>query len=463
MPRGRDDPAWPDTQRMVRGRDDLLSPKTQIVADRDDYLGQGRNDVGRRIGEDQVELFVTGDVAHSLQQEFSLHQPEFIALHDVGTSASLRLLSSLAAAAGARVQRLSIRRQGHGVALAVLQFVEVSLKDGSAVRVYSTDVSVDAAQRAQIARVLLAHSKLGVLLVGDLPPNALAGQLAPLHESLRRGPWPNRDLLLLPLGSSIALAAPAAQLGADTPVAVHVTPHASKPKHAWNFIGGAWNRLHGRPGGERALSTELNDALPRPAVPSSQAPTEPMPLEPAAASPALHGARRGRAADAAVRARRDAADDDADAGARRHPLGRLHRALRRDQGRGRLLHLRHPLAAGHGLGRQLAGARTAGQAGGRAAGRHRRGRTRPGHGTGAHRGRHQHAQPPPDPAPRARPPRGGGAPGAAGRHRQPDAGQAAARAHRGAELTPGPRRAPCRTGPSGPASCAARPGAIQKL
>ena len=286
MPRGRDDPAWPDTQRMVRGRDDLLSPKTQIVADRDDYLGQGRNDVGRRIGEDQVELFVTGDVAHSLQQEFSLHQPEFIALHDVGTSASLRLLSSLAAAAGARVQRLSIRRQGHGVALAVLQFVEVALKDGSAVRVYSTDVSVDAAQRAQIARVLLAHSKLGVLLVGDLPPNALAGQLAPLHESLRRGPWPNRDLLLLPLGSSIALAAPAAQLGADTPVAVHVTPHASKPKYAWNFIGGAWNRLHGRPGGERALSTELNDALPRPAVPPSQAPTEPMPLEPAAASPA---------------------------------------------------------------------------------------------------------------------------------------------------------------------------------
>ncbi|MBX3635011.1 MAG: hypothetical protein KF683_06420 [Rubrivivax sp.] len=280
MPRGREEPAWPETQRMLRGREDLLSPKTQIVADRDDYLGQGRNDVGRRVSEDQVELFVAGDVAHSLQQEFSLHQPEFIALHDVGTSASLRLLSSLSAAAGSRVQRLSIRRQGHGVALAVLQFVEVALKDGSAVRVYSTDVSVDAAQRAQIAKVLLAHSKLGVLLVGDLPPNALAGQLAPLHESLRRGPWPNRDLLMLPLGSSIALAAPAAQLGADTPVAVHVTPHASKPKDAWTFVGGSWNRLHGRPGGERALSTELGAALPRPVLPPPQAPTEPMPLEP---------------------------------------------------------------------------------------------------------------------------------------------------------------------------------------
>jgi predicted regulator of Ras-like GTPase activity (Roadblock/LC7/MglB family) len=291
MPRGREDPAWPETQRMVRGRaDDLLSPKTQLVADRDDYLGQGRHDVGRRVGEDQVELFVAGDVAHSLQQEFSLHQPEFIALHDVGTSASLRLLSSLAAAAGSRVQRLSIRRQGHGVALAALQFVEALLKDGSAVRVYSTDVSVDAAQRTQLAKVLLAHSKLGVLLVGDLPPNALAGQLGPLHESVRRGPWPNRDLLMLPLGSSIALATPAAQLGADTPVQVHVTPHAARPKDAWAFIGGSWNRLHGRPGGERSLSTDLNAALPRPVLPAPQAPTEPMPLDPLPAAPAAPAA-----------------------------------------------------------------------------------------------------------------------------------------------------------------------------
>jgi hypothetical protein len=61
----------------------------------------------------------------------------------VGTSASLRLLASMANPAGARVQRLSVRRQGHGVALAVLQFVEVPLADGTPVRVYSTDISTD--------------------------------------------------------------------------------------------------------------------------------------------------------------------------------------------------------------------------------------------------------------------------------------------------------------------------------
>ena len=278
MSRGRDGSQWPDTAR-VPSREDLLAPRTQIVNDRDAYLGQGRNDVGRRISDDQVELFVTGDVAASLQQEFLLHSPDFITLHDVGTSASLRLLSSLAGAADARVQRLSIRRQGHGVALCVIQFVEVPLADGAPVRVYSTDINADGAARAQLARVLLAFSRLGVLMVGELPPHALAAQLGPLHEAMLRGPWPNRDLLMVPLGSSIALAAPGAQLSHQSPVAVHVTPHAAKPKHVWTFVGGAWNRLHATPSGERALPTELSRAVPKPRVPRTEATTEPMPLE----------------------------------------------------------------------------------------------------------------------------------------------------------------------------------------
>ena len=278
MNRLRDETHWPDTAR-IQSREDLLSPRTQIVNDRDAYLGQGRHDIGRRISDDQVELFVTTDVATALQQEFTLHSPEFIALHDVGMSASLRLLSSLAGAADARVQRLSVRRQGHGVALAVLQFVEVPLADGTPVRVYSTDINGDGAARAQMARVLLAFSRLGVLMVGELPPQSLAAQLAPLHEALLRGPWPNRDLLMVPLGSGVALAAQGAQLAHQTPVEVHVTPHAAKPKHVWTFVGGAWNRLHGGPDGKRALPTELSRAVPKPRVPSTEATTEPMPLD----------------------------------------------------------------------------------------------------------------------------------------------------------------------------------------
>ena len=278
MNRVRDENHWPDTAR-VQSRKDLLAPRTQIVNDRDAYLGQGRHDVGRRISDDQVELFVTTDAATALQQEFTLHSPDFIALHDMGMSASLRLLSSLASAAHARVQRLSVRRQGHGVALAVVQFVEVPLADGTPVRVYSTDINGDGTARAQMARVLLAFSRLGVLMVGELPPQTLTAQLAPLHEALLRGPWPNRDLLMVPLGSGLALAAQGAQLARQTPVAVHVTPHAAAPKHVWTFVSGAWNRLHGTPEGKRALPTELSRAVPKPRVPRTEATTEPMPLE----------------------------------------------------------------------------------------------------------------------------------------------------------------------------------------
>jgi len=273
---------WLDTERVVESRprgNDLLSPATQIVGDREAYLGQASGDVGRRISDDQVELFVSGDAALSLQTEFQRLGPEFIVLHDVGLAASRRLLNSMVGPAGARVQRLSIRRQGQGVALAVLPFVEVLLADGSPVRVYSTEVQGEASARASFARVLLAHSRLGVLMIGALPPHALTTQLTPLHEAMQRGPWPNRDLLLVPLGASVGLAAVAAQLGQQTPVAVHVTPHAARSKHVWTFVGGAWNRLHGMPGGERALPTELSRAVPKPKVPATEATTEPMPLE----------------------------------------------------------------------------------------------------------------------------------------------------------------------------------------
>jgi hypothetical protein len=279
MVRPRPPNPWPDTQRTPR-RDELLSPRTQIVVDPEAYLGQGQPDIGRRIADDRVELFVPGEAAQALQHEFIQHAPEFIALHDVGTRASLRLLGSLAGSAGGRLQRLAIRRQGTGVVLAELQFVEVPLADGTPLRLYSTAIDGDDATREQVGRVLLAHSRLGVLMVGTVPARALAAQLAPLRDALRLGPWPNRDLLLVPLGSSIGLAELATQLAGDSPVAVHVTPHASKPRQAWAFVGGAWNRMHGRPGGRHALPADLSRAGTRPPVPDRIAATEPMTLRP---------------------------------------------------------------------------------------------------------------------------------------------------------------------------------------
>ncbi len=282
MPRSsdaKDELPWPPPpHRPARAAAELAAPATQFVRDREDYLGQGMRDVGRRIADDQVELFVSGDPGQALLQQFERLAPDYIALHDVGTSASLHLLGALAGAAGARVQRLSVRRQGHGVALAVLQFVEVPLSDGSHVRIYSTDINADTQTRHQMALVLMARSRLSVLMLGELPPHALGSTLKPLSDALAQGPWPNRDMLLLPLGSATTLAAQAARLVGASGVAVRVTPQASRPHDAWAFISGAWNRLTGQPGGTVPLNTDLALAVPKPAVPSTEAPTQLMDL-----------------------------------------------------------------------------------------------------------------------------------------------------------------------------------------
>lgn len=306
----REDEPWPDTVRTgtsrategrrpeARDREDLLAPATQIVADRDAYLGQGQHDVGRRISDDQVELFVTAEAAPSLQREIELHAPEFIAVHDLGAGASLRLLAGLAGAAHSTVQKLTIRRQGYGLALAVIQFVEVPLSAGGAVRVYSTEASTDGPTRLALARTLLAYSRLGVLIAGEVPAQALATSLHPLREAMSRGPWINRELLVVPLGSSAALASQATALSVGTPVAVQITPQATKPKHIWNFIAGAWNRLNGALGGARAMEADMDRAVPKPTPPSAEATTQPGHLQGGFAPTVQAGLAPPAAADA---------------------------------------------------------------------------------------------------------------------------------------------------------------------
>jgi hypothetical protein len=268
--------------RLAADPKELLAPSTQLVADRDDYLGQGSDALGRRISADTVEVFFSGELTSSLQRAFEAQRSEFIALHDVGGNATLRLLESLASAAGAPLQRLTIRRQGHGVALAVLRFVEVMVADGSAVRVYATapGAPMPDAQAQGLARTLLACSKLGVLLLGDLPAAGLTAALQPLHDAMLRHHWHNRELLLVPLGAAMPSALQATGLGQGSSVAVHVAPRASAAQQVWGFIAGTWNRLHSLGDGSRALPLAAERALPRPAVPSPLADTQEMPLDP---------------------------------------------------------------------------------------------------------------------------------------------------------------------------------------
>jgi hypothetical protein len=151
-------------------------------------------------------------------------------------------------------------------------------------RVYSTRVDADSHQRAELARVLLAHSRLGVVMVGDLPPHALETALQPLRDGIARGPWPGRQLLFVPLAATGALHQLASQLGGRGGVQVSIAPQALKPSDAWASISATWNRVRGEPGSQTlplrgAASAHDPIAFPAPVRPAAQ-PAAPLPMQP---------------------------------------------------------------------------------------------------------------------------------------------------------------------------------------
>lgn len=285
--------------------DELSAPATQVVGDRNAYLGNGK-DVGRRLSDEQFELFVGDDAAGGLQRELQRLAPPFIALHDVGTSSSLRLLQAMAANQG-KLARLTIRRQGHGIPLATLQFIELPGADGSSLRVYSTDVDADSQSRHALARVLVSHAPLAVLVFGELPAHALGAALKPLLDAVERQRWATRMMLMLPLGATAPVSGFARDFGRHG-LQVNVTPRVTHPGEAWSYIGSTWNQIEGlaaqtaaagadgsaspaqAPGATPAVPAQTSTAAPMPAstsVPARvvpQNPTSPLgaPLAPAA-------------------------------------------------------------------------------------------------------------------------------------------------------------------------------------
>lgn len=243
-----------------------------IVLNRADYLGQGQADVGQRVADDKLELFVAVEPAKAMQQQFVALQPEYIALHDIGANQSLRLLGAVAKALKTRVQTLSIRRQGHGVALAVVPFVEVPGRGDKRLRVYSTDVDTDAQARRQLCTVLLGHARLGVLLVSEIPAIKLSAALQPVREAVGSdSAWPTRELLMVPLGAPGALAEHAAAMTGPSGFQVNVTAQAKSSNEAWGFITAAWNRLRKPTSSSAPQSPEVDATAP---VSPTASPTE---------------------------------------------------------------------------------------------------------------------------------------------------------------------------------------------
>ena len=279
---------------------ELLTPATQVVGDKDVYLGNAPSDVGRRVGDDQLELFVVCHPAEAMRQQFAQLTPDYIAIHDVGGASSARLVAAVAAAASRKVQKLVIRRQGYGVALATLQFVELPLQGDRPLRIYTTQIDGDTQARHQLAQVLLAHSRLGVVMVGEMPPHVIESGLQPLRDAIASGPWPNRQLLLVPLAHAPSLPQLAAAMAGASDVVVRTTPTVTRPAEAWSFISGAWNRLHMAAGAAPEARPMATPVVP-PSETSPSAPRtstlgfSPMPPVPGTASTVLPQSRHQQA------------------------------------------------------------------------------------------------------------------------------------------------------------------------
>jgi len=220
---------------------------TQILRDSSDDAADESRDIGRPVGQDQRELFVSCGPVEAMRQQFEILRPEFIAVHDIGTALSRKLLAGIGVASGRRLQKLVIRRQGYGTPLASLEFIEWPTAQGAVLRLYTTEIDADTASRNALALTLLANSRLGVVIVGDLPAHALTAALQPLQQSMLRGPWPNRNLLMLPLSSASALASQGSNLAGHTGVSIRTTPQVMRPAEAWGFISGMWNHMHDQP------------------------------------------------------------------------------------------------------------------------------------------------------------------------------------------------------------------------
>ena len=281
-------PAAPDAWHATRAQTSLA---TQIARDKDDYLATEKDDVGRSTGPNERELFVSCDAGLALQQQFEHLRPEFIVVHDIGTTSSRKLLSGIAAASGRAMQKLVIRRQGYGKALGTLFFIELPAAGGVALRMYTTESEADPPTRVALARMLLAFSRLGVVMVGDLTTEALRPALKALREDVLTGPWHNRHLLLLPLASASTLVGQGMDLAERTGLNVRTTPLVSRPAEAWGFISDTWRRLSeqdpavtttGSPA-VAALSPELQP-FRTPAAPALATASAPAPAAPALAS-----------------------------------------------------------------------------------------------------------------------------------------------------------------------------------
>jgi hypothetical protein len=203
--------------------------------------------IGKAVGANTWEYFVSCAPSDALSQQFDARMPVFIVLHSLGQASSKRFLVDVAQHVGVPVQRLVIRRQGFGTELAVLYFADLVATNGQLLRVYSTDIKTDDATRYLLGKVLLARAQMAALLVGEMPRQAMESSITSLGLDLRDGRRGGCALVVLPFIASTTLEKLANRLAQQPGMQVRRSPRASRPLDAWPFLASTWNQILAEP------------------------------------------------------------------------------------------------------------------------------------------------------------------------------------------------------------------------
>jgi len=234
--------------------------------------------IGKAVGNNAWELFVSCAPADALSLEMDRRPGMFMLLHDLaGARQSKAFLAEVAHHLGEPLSRLVIRRQGFGTVLATLSFVEVVSTNGQTIRIYSTDVEADAVAVSAIQRELLSRSQMTVILFGHGAVQGLNQSLEDVAQTVKSRGGPASLLVFLSMVAFPGLSALLAQFTLLTNVPARQAPRVSRLIEGWSFLNSCWNQLHTSlaPPDQPAHALALFPPLALPASSASSLPVKP--------------------------------------------------------------------------------------------------------------------------------------------------------------------------------------------
>lgn len=241
------------TQFMPRGdeKSDLSTPVDQTI--------------GKAVGDEQWELFVSCAPADALAQQFDIRQPTFMALHGLGQASSRAFLQAVAAHQAVPVQQLAIRRQGFGTTLATLCFAEVPGANGQPIRIYACEAEGDEASQLALTQLLLSRSKVAAVLLDGLSPGGWRAQVDALDAQMPQPLRAGQAMLLQPLSAAPELESLRAGLSMRLGPALRSLPAVSQPLQAWAALPAVWNQwvVSSHPGVD---AQDLPTLVPKPVL-----------------------------------------------------------------------------------------------------------------------------------------------------------------------------------------------------